>query len=237
MEFPIDEPLPVDDSPLLKGANPERTCIVTRKTTQPDNLIRFVLDADKTVTPDLARKLPGRGAWVLNDRTLINQAIKKNAFARAFKTQVKTPEDFDNFIEKLMRSRVQSALSLAIKAGLANFGFDNVQKSIQKGQTVVLIAAKEASPDQLSKLIAGTRLILSEMNQIANERLQFLSVSVKSNPESLLWVRSLSSAMLDEATGRSGLTYIALKQGQGLTPFLHRMTDLARFGGIMMDDK
>jgi uncharacterized protein len=237
VELPIDEPLPVDDSPLLKGANPQRTCIVTRKSTNPDNLIRFALDADNVVTPDLARKLPGRGAWVLNDRTILSQAIKKNAFARAFKLQVKVPDGFDTLIEGLMLSRVQAALSLAIKSGLASFGFDNVQKSIQKGQAVVLIAANEASPDQLSKLIAGTGLILSEISQTANERLQFLTVSVKSSPQSLLWVRSLSSSMLDEATGRSGLTYIALKHGQGLTPFLTRMTDLARFGGIMMDNK
>jgi uncharacterized protein len=232
----LDEHVPTDESPRITGAAPTRTCIVTRKATHPDNLIRFALSNDDDVTPDLARKLPGRGAWVINDSSVLALAVKKNAFQRAFKKPVKTAGLLE-LVETLMHFRVLAGLSLAMKAGLGSFGFDNVQKSIAKGQTKVLIAANTASPDQLSKLIAGTGLILSEISQIENERLQFLTGSVKKVPETLLWVRTLSSDELDKATGRSGLMYIALKRGEGLTPFLDRMTDLARFRGNITENK
>ncbi|MEP4104459.1 MAG: DUF448 domain-containing protein, partial [Nitratireductor sp.] len=41
----------------------ERTCIVTRRTVEPEDLIRFVAGPDMSVVPDLKRNLPGRGCW------------------------------------------------------------------------------------------------------------------------------------------------------------------------------
>ena len=52
-------------------------------------MIRFVLSPDSQVTPDLAARLPGRGAWVTASREAIELAVKKGAFSRAFKAQVK----------------------------------------------------------------------------------------------------------------------------------------------------
>ena len=43
---------------------PIRTCIVTRVERPPEEMIRFVLAPHGTVTPDLKRKLPGRGVWI-----------------------------------------------------------------------------------------------------------------------------------------------------------------------------
>ena len=80
----VPAPEPSDDLPEEKG--PERTCIVTRQKGGKDALIRFVLDPAKRVTPDIRAKLPGRGAWVLADRATLAGAVKRKAFARAFKT-------------------------------------------------------------------------------------------------------------------------------------------------------
>ena len=43
----------------------QRRCIVTRAERSPNDLIRFVVDPQGAVVPDVARKLPGRGVWVL----------------------------------------------------------------------------------------------------------------------------------------------------------------------------
>ena len=67
----------------------ERTCVVTRRAGSPDDLIRFVLAPDGTVTPDLKRKLPGRGVWVTARRKEIAEAVKKRAFTRGFKAEAK----------------------------------------------------------------------------------------------------------------------------------------------------
>ena len=40
-----------------------RKCIATGEVRPKDELIRFVIAPDGTVTPDIAGKLPGRGLW------------------------------------------------------------------------------------------------------------------------------------------------------------------------------
>ncbi|HCK84142.1 MAG TPA: DNA-binding protein, partial [Hyphomonadaceae bacterium] len=42
----------------------ERRCIVSQESLPEAQLIRFALAPDGAVTPDVAAKLPGRGAWV-----------------------------------------------------------------------------------------------------------------------------------------------------------------------------
>ena len=66
----------------------ERMCIVTRAVKAPDELLRFVLSPEDQVTPDIKRKLPGRGVWVTADRPTVEQAARKGAFARGFKRKV-----------------------------------------------------------------------------------------------------------------------------------------------------
>ena len=68
--------------PELSGL---RRCIVTRQALEKPAMIRFVLDPDGRVVPDLKEKLPGRGLWVTADRAILAQAAAKNAFAKAAK--------------------------------------------------------------------------------------------------------------------------------------------------------
>src|SRR4051812_38653836 len=70
-----------------------RRCIVTREALEKDQLIRFVLGPEDEIFPDLAGKLPGRGAWVKADRVVLEQAVKKHAFAKSFQAAVKVAPD------------------------------------------------------------------------------------------------------------------------------------------------
>src|ERR1700759_3456382 len=83
-----------------------RRCIATMESRPAAGLIRFVLSPEGEVTPDLAARLPGRGAWVTASRTAIDTAVKKGAFARAFKAQAKTPADLSDRIDLLQVRRV-----------------------------------------------------------------------------------------------------------------------------------
>ena len=67
----VEDDAGADDGPPRKGAAPERTCIATRTRRPASELIRFALAPDGTVTPDLARKLPGRGVWVTATREAV----------------------------------------------------------------------------------------------------------------------------------------------------------------------
>ena len=64
----------------------DRTCIVTRKQAEPDELIRFVVGPIWPSFPIIKRNLPGRGCWVSADRLSIpTRRRRRNLFARAFK--------------------------------------------------------------------------------------------------------------------------------------------------------
>ena len=77
----------------------ERTCIVTRKSGAPDDLIRFVVGPDSALVPDLKRNLPGRGCWVTADRVHVDRAAAKKLFARALKAEVRLPADLGDMVD------------------------------------------------------------------------------------------------------------------------------------------
>ena len=43
---------------------PQRRCVATGESGPTEGMIRFVIDPEDRVTPDLAGKLPGRGVWI-----------------------------------------------------------------------------------------------------------------------------------------------------------------------------
>ena len=104
-------------------AGPERTCAVSRTVLAPDRLIRFVRAPDGQVTPDLARRLPGRGVWVECSRSRVETAIRTGVFAKSLKQQVSASPDLAERVDKLLLRRAIDALSLANKAGLSRIGF------------------------------------------------------------------------------------------------------------------
>ena len=56
-------------------------------------LIRFVVGPAGEVVPDVKRKLPGRGLWITASRAAVEEAVKRNVFARGFKRQVRVAPD------------------------------------------------------------------------------------------------------------------------------------------------
>ncbi|QPH52692.1 RNA-binding protein [Pontivivens ytuae] len=131
---------------------PERRCIATGTSGPKAPLVRFVVGPDDTVVPDIAEKLPGRGMWVSADRDAIALAAKKNLFNRAAKRQVKAPTDLPDLVERLLLRRVQDALALARKAGLAHMGFDTVKTRLRAGPVAALVEASDGSEPQRAKL-------------------------------------------------------------------------------------
>nr|WP_281503084.1 DUF448 domain-containing protein [Ancylobacter crimeensis] len=65
-------------------------CIATRTVRPVTELIRFVLGPDGQVVPDLTARLPGRGAWLTASRSALGEAIRRKAFARAFKGKLRS---------------------------------------------------------------------------------------------------------------------------------------------------
>ena len=142
---------------------PERRCIATGVSGETAGLIRFVLDPEGGLTPDLAERLPGRGAWLSATRDAAALAAKKRLFSRGFRQPVEVSADLPDQLERLLARRLVEAVSLTRKAGLAVNGFEKVKSRLKQGGVGVLLAASDGSDDGRGKLapLAGDAPIIS----------------------------------------------------------------------------
>lgn len=185
----------------------ERQCAVTRIVRPLDELIRFVLDPEGRVVPDLKRRLPGRGAWVTAAADTVAQAAAKGAFARAFRQPVKVDPDLAGLVEGLMEKAALGALSLANKAGQAIVGFVKVETAIAAGEVVALVHASEAAPD-------GRRKLDGKLARI--------------RPEAPV-IGGFNGEQLSLALGRPNVVHAAVTDGGASAGFLGAAARLERF--------
>lgn len=139
----------------MAGSDPQRSCLGCRTVKDKADLLRFVLDPDRVLVPDLAGKLPGRGAYTCIDETCLRAALGKRQFARSFRGEVKVgvAEDIVSQICHLSMERIASALSLANKAGKAVSGTDTVMELLKKGSPGLVVIATDISVDSAAKIL------------------------------------------------------------------------------------
>jgi len=138
----------------------ERTCIVTRKTAEPDDLIRFVAGPDSAIVPDLKRNLPGRGCWVTADRVHVDKATARGAFARALKTEVSVSPALGEMVDTLLSKSALGALGLARKAGAIALGASQVDGAVRAAKALAVLHAVEASDDGVRKIASARRSVV-----------------------------------------------------------------------------
>ena len=107
---------------LLEAHNPERTCILSRRTASREELIRLALSPDGEVAPDVRARAPGRGAWIGVAKTELDTANAKGklkgALQRAFKTNdVTVPADLGDRIAAALRQAALDRLGLEARGG------------------------------------------------------------------------------------------------------------------------
>ncbi len=135
----------------------ERMCIVTRAVKPPEELVRFVLSPSDDVTPDLKRKLPGRGVWVSASRDLIDVAARKGHFSRGFKHQARCAEDLPEMVSRLLYKEATNLISLCNRAGLVTHGFEKVSAALTKAQVTAVLVASDAGDDGKNKIASKAR--------------------------------------------------------------------------------
>src|SRR6266540_245133 len=122
----------LDAGPTRTGT--ERLCVVTRAVKPVDELIRFVVAPDGAVTPDLKRRLPGRGVWVTATRAAVDDAVRRKGFARGFKREVRAAADLGAQVEHQLERAALDALGIAHKAGRVAMGFARTENELTSGR-------------------------------------------------------------------------------------------------------
>src|SRR5690606_34687541 len=196
----------------------DRTCIVTRKQAEPDELIRFVVGPDSAVVPDIKRSLPGRGCWVTADRLHVDKAAAKGMFARAFKKPVAVPADLGEMVDGLLARSALGMLGMARKAGAVGLGATKVESAVRSGLALFVLHATEASEDGVRKMSQARR------------------ATVHLGGPAVLAYKLFSEAELSLALGRTNVIHAAVLAGDAGKAVLKRMGALDRYRGGTPDD-
>ncbi|MCM0020853.1 MAG: DUF448 domain-containing protein, partial [Tagaea sp.] len=128
-----------------EGADgPVRRCVVSGRTGARESFLRFVAGPDGSVVPDIESKLPGRGLWLSVSRAALDEAIAKNAFAKAARHALKAPAGLADTVDRLLLRRALEGLSLAKRAGAVAAGFVKAKTLIDKGGAGLVVEALDA---------------------------------------------------------------------------------------------
>ncbi|MBN8183170.1 RNA-binding protein [Roseibium aggregatum] len=195
-----------------KSEPTERQCAVTREVQPVSALIRFVLDPQGEVVPDLKRVLPGRGVWITATKEVVAVAEKdrKKVFGRGFKGEASVEPGLADRVDALMERSALQALSMTRKAGELVTGYAKVEAALRQEDVAGLVHASNAAEDGVRKLAA-------------------LAAGTQEHANGCQIVRLFDSDQLDLALGRSNVIHAALLAGQASENFLSRVRDLERF--------
>ena len=163
----------------------KRTCIITGKKLDPRVLLRFVVGPDGNLTPDIANKLPGRGAYIIPKPEYVREAIKKNKFARHIGFQkILLQKEIDSFIwvlESLLQRKFIEQIGLYRRRGIAVSGANNLKEN---PLLIGLLIASDASDRETKNIESVT------------------------NPNWML--RGIPSEILGKAFGRNSLAFAGI---------------------------
>ena len=192
---------------------PFRQCALTRERLPVGKLLRFCLDPDGRVVPDLKRRLPGRGVWVTATREAVAEAARKGVFPRAFAQAVTVDPALPDTIEALLERAALERLSLANKAGLVVAGFAKVSEALQGTEGLLLLHAGDAADG-------------------GKEKIDAKAGSGRGNR-----VECFNSGQLSLALGRSNVVHAAMRNGGARESFLRAVESLQRFRGLDVADE
>jgi predicted RNA-binding protein YlxR (DUF448 family) len=207
------------DTELDRGATSvapgtERHCALTRELKPASEMVRFVIGPQGEVVPDVKRRLPGRGLWITATRAAIEDAVKRNVFARGFKRDVRAAPGLAAAVEQLLERSALDALAIAGKAGLVLAGFGKVEAAIERDGIAALLHASDAADDGKRKLDAA------------------LNRKMQEKPREIAIIEVFTGSQMDLALNRPNVVHAALLAGPGSDTFLARVARLKRFRSL-----
>jgi predicted RNA-binding protein YlxR (DUF448 family) len=210
-----------DRGPREGRRGTERLCALTREIRPIGELIRFVAAPDGAIVPDLKRRLPGRGVWITAKRTAIDEAVKRNVFARSLKREVRAAADLGAQVDRQLENAALDALAIVHKAGRVAIGFGRTETALAGVPPVAAVLnASDGGAD-------GTRKIAAA----AAHR------QTGENAGEIPTIAAFTTAQLDLALGRSNVVHAALLAGPASNGFLARCQSLERFRTIDPDGR
>jgi len=197
-----------EDLPEEPERGPLRRCLVTRESLPKEAMIRFVLDPDRVLVPDLEGRLPGRGMWLSAKADVLERALKRGAFAKAARGTVHLPPDLRARIEDGLRRRVRDLVGFARRGGKAVCGREAVREWLRAGKVGLLVEASDGSSAERARLVGRREVAV---------------------------VAPLSAEVLGTVFGRDHAVHVAIAPGRLAEAIAAEAARLAGIGGAAGD--
>lgn len=123
-----------------------RRCIVTGDYGSPAHMLRFVVDPQDRLIPDISGKLAGRGFWLSSSREVVAGAIKKGSFSRAASRTIEVGNDLAHRVEALLVAKSHELIGLAQRAKLVVIDFEKIRHIYSARQGLLLLEASDREP-------------------------------------------------------------------------------------------
>lgn len=118
-------------------------------------MLRFVLDPQRVLIPDLAARLPGRGMWLSAKADVLERARVRGVFAKAARGPVAVPPDLADVIADGLARRVVGHIGFARRAGQAVAGFDKAREWLLSGRAALIVQASDGSAEERGRFLGG----------------------------------------------------------------------------------
>ncbi len=83
--------------------------------------------------------------------------VRKGGFSRAAKARLQAPADLSDQVERLLKTRILSALGLARRAGDLTLGFEKSASAIEAGKVAWMVEASDGSADGRRKMLQSAK--------------------------------------------------------------------------------
>ena len=195
----------------------QRQCALTREVKPIAELLRFVVSPDGEVVPDTDARAEGRGVWITLGAKSVAEAVRRKAFAKSLKADVKVADDLAALTQRRLEERLLNALSIARKSGQLITGATKVKSAIEAGQISALLTATDAAADGRNKLVGS----LKGFSMAAEE--------AGMNPSETAHFELLDSTQMGLALGMENVIHAALIKGGAAQAAVKRADRLARY--------
>src|SRR5689334_15845506 len=162
-------------------------------------------------------KAEGRGVWISLGHAQVAEAVRRKAFAKSLKSEVRLPEDLPGLTRLRLEQRLISALQMAKKAGQLVTGMTKVKQALETGAAVALFTATDAAEDGKKKLLATRKAAMMSAEEQAIEG------------GNVPHFELLDSARMGLALGIESVIHAAPTQGAAGDAVVKRAEKLARY--------
>ena len=109
-----------------------------------DNFIKVSLSPNNKLVPDLYNNLPGRSVWLPANKSIVTNILDKEDLKIYFGVPALSAPNFGCLIERMLRKKVLSSVSLTKKAGNLVVGLDAIKSQLMERKHCLIITAKSA---------------------------------------------------------------------------------------------